>query len=51
MQADISESDMSTMEKFVVLLKDRTSGIMRVSGGSRKYLFTQKGRGLENVPI
>ena len=43
----ISESAMAALERFVVLLYDRTSGILNVNE-SRKYLFTQKGR-LENL--
>ena len=46
-QTDMSESAMATVERFVVLLYDRTSGIMNVND-SRKYLFTQKARSLEN---
>ena len=49
MQAYISESAMAALERFVVLLYDRTSGILNVNE-SRKYLFTQKGRSLENLP-
>ena len=44
----ISESAMAALERFVVLLYDRTSGILNVNE-SRKYLFTQKGRSLENL--
>ena len=47
MQTDMSESAVATVERFVVLLYDRTSGIMNVND-SRKYLFTQKARSLEN---
>ena len=49
MQTDMSESALATVERFVVLLYDRTSGIMNVND-SRKYLFTQKARSLENYP-
>ena len=49
MQTDMNESTMATVERFVVLLYNRTSDIMNVNE-SRKYLFTQKGRSLENLP-
>ena len=40
---------METLGRFVLLLYDRTSDIMNVND-SRKYLFTQKTRSLENLP-
>ena len=49
MQTEISDMAMKTLERFVVLLYDRTSDIMTVND-SRKYLFTQKTRSLENLP-
>ena len=49
MQIEISDKAMETLERFVVLLYDRTSDIMTVND-SRKYLFTQKTRSLENLP-
>ena len=49
MQTETSDIAMETLERFVVLLYDRTSDIMNVND-SRKYLFTQKTRSLENLP-
>ena len=49
MEDDISESSMSMLEQFVVLLYDRTSDLVRVND-ARKWLFTQKSRSLENIP-
>ncbi len=46
---NISESAMATVERFVVLLYDRTSDILNVND-SRKHLFIQKARSLENLP-
>ncbi len=39
----------ATVERFVVLLYDRTSDILNVND-SRKHLFIQKARSLENFP-
>ena len=49
MEDDISDSVMSVLERFVVLLYDRTSDQVSVND-SRKQLFTQKSRSLENLP-
>ena len=49
MHPDISDTAMAILERFVVLLYNRTSDIMNVND-SRKYLFTQKSRSLENLP-
>ena len=49
MQQDMSEATMALLERFVVLLYDRTSDIMNVND-ARKQLFTQKSRSLENLP-
>ena len=49
MQNETSDMVMETLERFVVLLYDHTSDIMNVND-SRKYLFTQKTRSLENLP-
>ena len=48
MQTEISEATMKTLERFVVLLYDRTSDIMSVND-SRKNLFTLKSRSIENI--
>ena len=45
MQGDISDPTMSVLERFVVLLYDRTSDITEVNE-ARKQLFTQKSRTL-----
>ncbi len=49
MEDDISDSLMSVLERFVVLLYDRTSDQVSVND-ARKQLFTQKSRSLENLP-
>ena len=48
MQTDLSESAVETVQQFVVLLYERTSGITDVNE-SRKHLFTQKGRSLNDL--
>ena len=40
---------MPVLERFVVLMYDRTSQCQRVND-ARKVLFSQKGRTLENIP-
>ena len=45
----ISGSVMSVLERFVVLLCDRTSDMLTVND-ARKRLLTQKSRSLENIP-
>jgi len=40
---------MGLLERFVVLMYNRTSGHMEVNK-ARKQLFTQKARTLENIP-
>ena len=49
MEDDISDSVMSVLERFVVLLYDRTSDQVSVND-ARKQLFTQKSLSLENLP-
>ena len=44
-----SATAMAALERFVVLLYDRTSDIQQVND-ARKQLFTQKSRSLENIP-
>ena len=41
MQADISESAMAALERFVVLLYDRTSGILNVNESRNISLHTE----------
>ena len=43
------EESMSLLERFVVLMYDRTSDIMEVNE-ARKQLFAHKGRTFENIP-
>ena len=45
----IGDHTMSTLERFVVLLYDRTSDITMIND-CRKQLFTRKSRILENLP-
>jgi len=49
MPSEVSERSMSLLERFVVLMYDRTSDSMQVND-ARKQLFTQKSRTLENIP-
>ena len=49
MQTETSDLDMETLEEFVGLLYDCTSYIAYVND-SKKYLFLQKIRSLENLP-
>jgi len=48
MQIEISNTAMETLEQFFVLLYDHTNDSMTVND-SRKHLFTQKTRSLENL--
>lgn len=45
----VDEQVMDIIQRFVVLLYDKTSDIMRVNE-ARKALFTRKGRSIENIP-
>ena len=49
MENDISESTLSVLERFVVLLYDRTSDHENVND-ARKWLFTKISRTLKNIP-
>ena len=49
MPSEVSEGSMLLLERFVVLMYDRTSESMDVND-ARKQLFTQKSRTLENIP-
>ncbi|KAG0718626.1 hypothetical protein GWK47_052074 [Chionoecetes opilio] len=49
MPSDASEESMSLLERFVVLMYDRTSDTMEVND-ARKQLFAHKSRALENIP-
>ncbi len=46
---ETSETAIAALERFVVLLYDRTSDLLQVND-ARKQLFTQKSRSLENIP-
>jgi hypothetical protein len=46
---DVIELSMSRVERFVVLMYDKTSDTIEVNE-ARKQLFTQKSRTLENIP-
>ena len=47
MPSDVSEESMSLLERFVVLMCDRTSDIMEVNDAG-KQLFAHKSRALDN---
>ena len=49
MRDNISQSSMSMLEQFVVLLYNRTSDLVKVND-ARKWLFTQRSRSLESIP-
>ena len=49
MPSEINDAVLSVLERFVVLLYERTSGLTRVND-ARKHLFAQKSRGIENTP-
>ena len=45
--ADIADDDLTLIERFVVLLYDRTGSTASVNG-ARGWLFTKKGRSIDN---
>ncbi|CAH3124044.1 unnamed protein product [Porites lobata] len=47
--SSISEENLCTIERFIILIYDRTNHLSKVND-ARKCLFTKKGRGLEGVP-
>ena len=49
MPSEVSEASRSQIERFVVLMYDRTSDCMEVND-ARKHLFSQTSRTLENIP-
>ena len=49
MPSEVSEGSMLLLERFVVLMYDRTSESMEVND-ARKQLFSQKSRTLDNIP-
>ena len=46
---EMGERDFSIIQRYVILMYDRTSGIEDVND-CRKYLFTKNGRKIENCP-
>lgn len=49
MPQELSDLSLSQLERFVVLIYDRTSACLDVNE-ARKQLFTQRSRLLENIP-
>ena len=49
MPSEVSEESRLLLERFVVLMYDRTSECVEVNE-ARKHLFSQKSRTLENIP-
>ena len=47
--SEVSEGPMLLLERFVVLMNNRTSDLLEVNE-ARKQLFAHKGRTLENIP-
>ena len=46
---DINEKDIVVLERFSILLYDRTSGLVNI-GEARKQLFSRKGRAMDAIP-
>ncbi len=46
---EVSNEDVATLERFTILLYDRTSGLMSIDE-ARKQLFTKKGRAMDAIP-
>ncbi len=49
MSNELSEESMPLLERFIVLMYNRTSEVTEVNE-ARKQLFTKKSRTLENIP-
>ena len=47
--ADIADDNLTLIERFVILLYDRTDSTAFVNG-ARRWLFTKKGRPIDNFP-
>ena len=45
----VSNEDVAVLERFTILLHDRTSDLMSIDE-TRKYLFTKKGRAMNAIP-
>ena len=50
MPSDVTEDSMSLLERFVVLMYDRTSDIMEVND-ARNRLFAHKSKALDSIPL
>ena len=46
---EISDEDLAMLQRFVVLLYDRSSSCDNVNS-ARRFLFTKKGRPIDNCP-
>ena len=46
---ELVESSVTSLERFVILLYDRTSNLEDINQ-ARKHLFAQKGRSIKNIP-
>ncbi len=46
---EVSNEDIATLERFTILLYNRTSGLMSIDD-ARKQLFTKKGRAMDAIP-
>ena len=49
MHGNLTEKAQSQIERFVILMYDRTSDVLEINK-ARKELFTKKSRSLENLP-
>ena len=47
--SDITDDDLAVLERFVVLLYDRTCELQTLNE-ARRYLFSKKSREMENIP-
>ena len=47
--SDITESDFTVIERYIILMYDRTSDQKEVNG-ARQHLFTKRNRSIENIP-
>ena len=47
--SDITDDDLAVLERFVVLLYDRTCEFQTLNE-ARRYLFSKKSREMENIP-
>ena len=45
----ITDKDVATLERFTILLYDRTSDLASIDE-ARKHLFTKKGRAMDAIP-